>query len=300
MRVLLSYAIWDDKKLSNKVIIFRMSFIQVLIFFMYLLSAGMFVTSRLPKYSASQRKFLNLAFVINVIGISLHIIFLYSPMLAGDGLNFSFGNIISMIGLELAIIGLISAIQPTLRGISAGLLFLGAIAVALGAITIAVIGLGESAPDMIKLSWQMRSHILISLISYGLLYVGAIIAVMMMLQEKRLRASKLSAISSIFAPLETSENLLFKITAVGFTGLAITIVSGLTFVDNLFAQPLVHKTALSLIALFIFGALLAGRIFAGWRGSRAIKLYLSGFVLLFIAYFGVRLFLEQILGQSWS
>jgi len=277
-----------------------MHYFQILVLFFYLLSGGMFGASRLPKYSGSQRIFLNLAFASNVMGISFHSIFLFEPLLTGNGFNFTFGNIISMIGLELAIIGLLAAFQPTLRGISAGLLFLGAIAVALGAIAIVIIGLGDSSPDMITLSWQMRSHILISLISYGLLYVGAIIAVMTMVQEKRLRDSKLSAISSIFAPLETSESLLFKITAVGFTGLAVTIISGLTFVDNLFAQPLVHKTALSFLALFIFGALLIGRIFAGWRGGRAIKLYLSGFILLFIAYFGLRFVLEQILGQSWS
>jgi len=277
-----------------------MHYFQILVLFFYLLSGGMFGASRLPKYSGSQRIFLNLAFASNVMGISFHSIFLFEPLLTGNGFNFTFGNIISMIGLELAIIGLLAAFQPTLRGISAGLLFLGAIAVALGAIAIVIIGLGDSSPDMITLSWQMRSHILISLISYGLLYVGAIIAVMTMVQEKRLRDSKLSALSSIFAPLETSESLLFKITAVGFTGLAVTIISGLTFVDNLFAQPLVHKTALSFLALFIFGALLIGRIFAGWRGGRAIKLYLSGFILLFIAYFGLRFVLEQILGQSWS
>lgn len=277
-----------------------MHYFQILILFFYLLSGGMFGASRLPKYSGSQRIFSNLAFASNVMGISLHTIFLFEPLLTGNGFNFTFGNIISMIGLELAVIGLLAAFQPTLRGISAGLLLLAAIAVALGAIAIVIIGLGDSSPDMITLSWQMRSHILISLISYGLLYVGAIIAVMTMLQEKRLRDSKLSALSSIFAPLETSESLLFKITAVGFTGLAITIISGLTFVDNLFAQPLVHKTALSLLALFIFGALLIGRIFAGWRGGRAIKLYLSGFILLFTAYFGLRFLLEQILGQSWS
>ncbi len=277
-----------------------MHYFQILVLFFYLLSGGMFGASRLPKYSGSQRILLNLAFASNVMGISFHSIFLFEPLLTGNGFNFTFGNIISMIGLELAIIGLLAAFQPTLRGISAGLLFLGAIAVALGAIAIVIIGLGDSSPDMIRLSWQMRSHILISLISYGLLYVGAIIAVMTMVQEKRLRDSKLSALSSIFAPLETSESLLFKITAVGFTGLAVTIISGLTFVDNLFAHPLVHKTALSFLALFIFGALLIGRIFAGWRGGRAIKLYLSGFILLFIAYFGLRFLLEQILGQSWS
>ena len=277
-----------------------MHYFQILILFFYLLSGGMFGASRLPKYSGTQRIFSNLAFASNVMGISLHTIFLFEPLLTGNGFNFTFGNIISMIGLELAVISLLAAFQSTLRGISAGLLLLAAIAVALGAIAIVIIGLGDSSPDMITLSWQMRSHILISLISYGLLYVGAIIAVMTMVQEKRLRDSKLSALSSIFAPLETSESLLFKITAVGFTGLAITIISGLTFVDNLFAQPLVHKTALSLLALFIFGALLIGRIFAGWRGGRAIKLYLSGFILLFIAYFGLRFLLEQILGQSWS
>jgi len=50
----------------------------------------------------------------------------------------------------------------------------------------------------------------------------------------------------------------------------------------------------------LFGLLLAGRRFAGWRGKRAIYLYLWGFVLLCLAYFGSRLVLEEVLGRSWS
>ena len=40
--------------------------------------------------------------------------------------------------------------------------------------------------------------------------------------------------------------------------------------------------------------------FAGWRGRRAMYLYLWGFVVLGLAYFGSRYILEYILGRSWS
>jgi ABC-type uncharacterized transport system permease subunit len=136
--------------------------------------------------------------------------------------------------------------------------------------------------------------------SYGLLTVGAIVAIFAMVQERRLQAGRLSAVSSLLAPLETTEKLLFGIAAAGFTGLALAISSGLTFVDNLFAQHLAHKTAFSLLALLVFGTLLAGRFFAGWRGKRAIRLYLGGFVLLCLAYFGVRLILELGFDRSWG
>jgi ABC-type uncharacterized transport system permease subunit len=78
------------------------------------------------------------------------------------------------------------------------------------------------------------------------------------------------------------------------------VSSGFAFVEDLFAQHLVHKTALSLLALALFGILLVGRRFAGWRGKRAVYLYLGGFVILCLAYFGSRFVLEEILGRSWS
>ncbi|HEX9852475.1 MAG TPA: cytochrome c biogenesis protein CcsA, partial [Woeseiaceae bacterium] len=61
-----------------------------------------------------------------------------------------------------------------------------------------------------------------------------------------------------------------------------------------------HKTSLSLLALLLFGILIAGRQFAGWRGQRAVYLYLWGFGVLCLAYFGTRFILENILGRSWS
>ena len=80
----------------------------------------------------------------------------------------------------------------------------------------------------------------------------------------------------------------------------LSIVSGFAFVEDLFAQHLAHKTALSLLALLLFGILVAGRLFAGWRGKRAVSLYLWGFVILCLAYFGSRFVLEELLNRSWG
>ena len=77
-------------------------------------------------------------------------------------------------------------------------------------------------------------------------------------------------------------------------------MSGFTFVEDLFAQHLAHKTAFSLLALSLFGILVAGRVFAGWRGKRAVYLYLWGFAFLCLAYFGSRYVLEELLNRSWG
>ena len=67
------------------------------------------------------------------------------------------------------------------------------------------------------------------------------------------------------------------------------------FLEDIFAQHLVHKTVLSLVAWCIFAILLWGRHVLGWRGNTAVKLTLAGFVVLMLAFFGSKLVLEVIL-----
>ena len=198
-----------------------------------------------------------------------------------------------MIGFELAVIGLIAAIEPTLRGISGGLVFL-------AALTALLMGPSVEATTGVVLAWQVRAHILIALLSYGLLTVGTIVALYALVQERRLHAAKLSPVNQLFAPLETTEKLLFGVAAAGFAGLTLAIASGSSFVNDLVEQHLAHKFGLSLLAWVVFGVLLAGRFFKGWRGKRAVRLYLAGFVVLCVAYFGSRLILEEVFQRTWS
>jgi ABC-type uncharacterized transport system permease subunit len=266
---------------------------QITIFLLYLVAAIAFATSRLPAYSERARLLSIVAFSLTIAGLLLHSHGLYSAIFQDDGLRLSFSNVVSLIAFQLALIGLIGALEKDLRGITAGLLLL-------AALSAPSMGLQSDAGGGTDFTWQLQAHILISIFAYGLLNVGAIVAVYALIQDRRLRAGRLSSFNHLFAPLETTERLLFGITAAGFAGLAITIFSGVMFVENIFAQHLVHKTSLSILALLLFGILLLGRAFAGWRGRRAIYLYIGGFVILGLAYFGSRFVLEQLLNRSWS
>jgi ABC-type uncharacterized transport system permease subunit len=265
---------------------------QITILLLYLLAAAGFAMSRLPRFTALSRPSLYAAGLLVSLGIVLHGTLLFELVLPGSGFSFSIGNAASMIGLELALIALLAAFEPTLRGMSAGLLLL-------SASTVLLTGGSVDPASAEAMPWQVRGHILLALLSYGFLSVGAIVAVYSLLQERRLRSAKITAVNQLFAPLETTEKLLVGVAAAGFAGLTLAIASGATFVNNLLEQHLAHKFGLSLIAWIIFGILLGGRFFAGWRGKRIVKLYLWGFAILGLAYFGSRLILQEIFEQSW-
>ena len=202
---------------------------QITILSLYLLSAAAFTCSRLPRFDAQSRAYLVIAYVFGIVGTVLHAQQLFELILPGDGFHLSIGNAASMIGLELAAIALIAAVEPTLRGMSAGML-------ALTAATAVVMSSAVDPTAGAAMAWQVRAHILIALLSYGLLSVGAIVAVFALVQERRLHSARITPVNQLFAPLETTERLLIAVTATGFAGLTLSIASGLSFVNDLLEQ----------------------------------------------------------------
>lgn len=271
---------------------------QITILFLYLLAALALASSRFPKHSKRVKSLLSIAWIACFLGVVLHAKLLYAALVSGAG-GVSLDTAMSLIGFQLALIGLLGSYEASLRGVVAGLLILAAAMSLVNGNIISDIA-AHDAVSSSHLSWQMRVHVMTSIFAYGLLMAGAIVAVYALVQDRRLRSGQLSAVNHLFAPLETTERLLFAVTATGFTVLALSVVSGITFVEDLFAQHLVHKTSLSLLALLLFGILLLGRRFAGWRGKRAVSLYLGSFAVLSLAYFGSRYVLEEILGRSWG
>ncbi|MBT8066608.1 MAG: cytochrome c biogenesis protein CcsA [Gammaproteobacteria bacterium] len=266
---------------------------QITIFLLYLLAAAAFTLSRLPRFEAQSRAYMIVAFVFGIFGVVLHEQQLFALILPGAGLHLSIGSAASLIGLELAAIALLASIEPTMRGMTAGMLLLAAATAMLTSSSVE----GAAA---VAMTWQVRAHILIALLSYGLLTVGAIVAVFALAQERRLHSAHITSVNRLFAPLETTEKLLIAVASLGFAGLTLAIASGLSFVNDLLEQNLAHKFAFSLLAWVIFGILLAGRFVAGWRGKRAIKIYLWGFATLCLAYFGSRVILQEIFDKSWG
>lgn len=149
--------------------------------------------------------------------------------------------------------------------------------------------------------WQVSVHVLLSLLSAGMLTVAAVQAMALALQDRLLHGHGhgTASAASRMPPLQTMERLLFELVAVGFVLLSLTLLSGLWFVHDWMAQHLAHKTVLSITAWLIFGVLLWGRWHYGWRGRTAIRWALGGYAMLILAYFGTKFILEQLLGKQW-
>lgn len=148
--------------------------------------------------------------------------------------------------------------------------------------------------------WKVRSHIVLSLLSAGVLTLAAVQACTLALQDQFLHLHKQGRTLSNLPPIQTMERMLFQLIGIGFFLLSLTLLTGLWFIQDWMAQHLAHKTILSITAWLLFGVLLWGRWRYGWRGRTAIRWTLSGYLLLILAYFGSKIILEQILGKHWS
>ncbi len=146
-----------------------------------------------------------------------------------------------------------------------------------------------------QLSIGLESHILLSILSYSLLSIAAVQAIMLYIQEKHIRNRHPGGFIRALPPLETMETLLFHIITVGFLLLSLSLITGIVYLDNIIEQHLIHKTLLSILGWITFAILLWGRHQFGWRGRTAIKWTISGFVFLMLAYFGSKFVIELIL-----
>jgi ABC-type uncharacterized transport system permease subunit len=140
-------------------------------------------------------------------------------------------------------------------------------------------------------------HAISSALAFALLAIAAVQAVLVGLQNQALRHHHIRGIVQSLPPLTTMERVLFELVWAGVLLLTLSIASGFLFLDNLFAQHLVHKTLLSLIAWLVFTTLLVGRYRFGWRGMRAVKWTLAGCGFLLLAYFGSKFVLEIMLNR---
>jgi ABC-type uncharacterized transport system permease subunit len=153
-------------------------------------------------------------------------------------------------------------------------------------------------------------HVAIATLAYSTLTVAAFHAVLMLLQESRLHAPRglapglqggwfATALDRLPALLRM-EKLLFRFIGIGFLLLSLTVFSGIGFSEQIFGTPLKwdHKTVFTLLSWLLFGILLAGRYWRGWRGKTALSFTLSGFATLLLAYVGSRFVLEVVLHRG--
>ena len=211
----------------------------------------------------------------------------------GHALSLTLAEAASLVGAVVAAAALMGAVRSRLGGAAVALWFSAALLAAGTASPGAYIEQTAPGPELV-------AHILLSALAAGLLSVAAILVLLLAAQSARLRQRRPLGLLAALPPMETLEGAVFRAVLGGFVLLSLSLLSGFLFIQNLFAQHLVHKTVLSIVAWCIFGTLLLGRHRFGWRGRQALRFLLAGYVTLALAYFGSRFVLEGILGRHWG
>jgi len=216
-------------------------------------------------------------------GLSLNSL-IYQP----EGLNLGFFVATSLITWLVSILILLSAYFRRIESIGIVVFPVSGLA--------SILAVQISTKQLIEISNSaIQGHILISVVAYSLITLGALQATLLAYQDHAIRSHRPGGLAKFLPPLHDMESLLFVFLGFGLGFLSISLISGFIFLDDIFAQHLVHKTVLSIIAWIILATLMFGRFKFGWRGKTAIRWTISAFLFLMLAFFGSKLVLEYIL-----
>lgn len=260
-----------------------------------ILAIGFYLSGAILQYfllKGRRKSTPNRVLLIGAAALVCHTISLNGTLYTPTGFNLGFFSIASLIGLIMATLVTISNFRKPLHNLFVAVYPIAALSLTLSLLTFHVVDADKS---ILRWSPQLTSHILLSIFAYSILTIAALQASLLALQDNHLRNHQTSGWIMRLPPLQVMEQLLFELVWIGVILLAASILTGVFFIEDIFAQHLAHKTILSISAWIIFSALLLGRHILGWRGTIAIRWTGVGYILLMLAYFGSKLVLEIIL-----
>ena len=223
-----------------------------------------------------------------MLAVLLQALTLSKLVFQADGLNLGFFIALSLVSWLISIQILLSCIYRRIES-------LGIVAFPISGLACFAASMNLSSHLILTGDNAIQGHIMISVIAYSLITLAAFQASLLAYQDHSIRRHHPGGFVRGLPPLHDMENLLFQFLGFGYIFLSASLLSGFFFLEDIFAQHLVHKTVLSIIAWFILGTLMIGRIRFGWRGKTAIRWTLSSFIFLMLAFFGSKLVLEFIL-----
>lgn len=150
--------------------------------------------------------------------------------------------------------------------------------------------LGQGEVLMMPMAW-LEFHIIVSVAAYSVLTIAAIAALAAFLQESGLKAKKrLTTVSRLLPSVIEAETLSGRLVVISQIILGMGLISGIA-VQYLEAGVLLrldHKTLLSLLTFAVISILLLVRWLIGVRGRIAAQMILLAYLLLTLAYPGVK------------
>ncbi len=154
----------------------------------------------------------------------------------------------------------------------------------------------ESGKAMPASSSLLSTHILISLSAYAFITIALFQALLHWYQEHQILARTQPAMLAALPPLQTMQQLWFRLLLLGFACLTLTLISGALFSQQIFGHAFVfqHHTILAILGWLVFFLLIVKRIKTGLRGSHAVLWTLIGFTFIQLGYFGTKIVSESL------
>jgi ABC-type uncharacterized transport system permease subunit len=140
-------------------------------------------------------------------------------------------------------------------------------------------------------------HILISVATYGLLTVAAVAGVAVLIQERALKAKRRGSFNQLLPPMAACELLQVRLLAASEVVLGLGLLTGMATEYFVYGRllRLDHKTLFSLLAFAVIGILLIVQARSGIGGRRAARFVLLAYLLLTLAYPGVKFVTDVLL-----
>jgi ABC-type uncharacterized transport system permease subunit len=143
-------------------------------------------------------------------------------------------------------------------------------------------------------------HIVVSVLTYALLTLAAVASLATFLQERALKRKQPTALTRLLPSVADSEHLAGRLLLASEAVLGLGLATGMAiqYSETGRLLTLQHKTLLSLLAFVLIGLLLIGHRVCGVRGRIAARVVLVAYLLLTLAYPGVKLVTQVLLGAA--
>ena len=143
----------------------------------------------------------------------------------------------------------------------------------------------------------LELHILVSVATYGLLTVAAVAGLAVLLQERALKGKRRGALSQLLPAIASCERLQMALLVASESVLGLGLLTGMATEYFVAGRMLVfdHKTLFSLLAFAVIAALLAVHARSGVGGRRVARFVLLAYLLLTLAYPGVKFVTDVLL-----
>ncbi len=217
-----------------------------------------------------------------VIATVLHAYALSATLWTDHSINFHIGNVLSLIAVLGSAILLITNINKNTETLGIFIYPLAALT------TLIPLAIHTETP----LSFEIGSHVLISISAYSIMGIATAQAVLYAVQERRFRTKQLSRLMQALPPLQVMENTLIQLVLIGFIFLSFALLSGVFFIEDIFAQHLIHKTFFSILSWLVYATFLFGHFKYGWRGQKAARYTIWAYFLLILSYVGTEIILK--------